>query len=513
MRKREGIMKTLIKIFTPTLICMLVVFSLTGCSSSKGTDETKQEENSNSTDANENKQDTTPNSEDNNETEQESPDKDSVEEEDEGEKDDTVTLTINPNFEGGRDMTASYPVGTEVDLSKKRYFFNREGYNRDTVLYFDSDSQNEVPDNKFVIEEDTTVYLGWTEWSKEELTRVDEYFRLMNEAKEITMRPKAWNGNEEAFSDYAAFIDSLSIIDAQGRLSVIDNPGIIDEINAYRNKLVQTTDDVDEDVLYIWGDDIPNKTNPQNFYMTFDQEDFAPFLVPYLADDQSKVKGNMIVISGGSFFKRANMSEAYPTAEFYQANGYNAFVLQYRVSPYGQLESFADLQRAIRYIKYNGEAMGLAYPERVSAVGFSAGGMTINGMIDKFDPNNTPSDYFSDYTSDDVDKMDGSIDAGLIVYGAMAGAIENPETKTLPEMFFVVSEKDTTINPELSISMYMDIFGLTRSELHLFADGIHGIGLGSTWNHGTYTAYSQWGDLSLTFLDITYGYQEKHIEN
>lgn len=424
----------------------------------------------------------------------------------------TVVLTIDPNFDGQDVSTSSYPIGSEIDLSKRRYFYNREGYSRDLKLYFDAACQKEISGNKFVIEKDTTVYLGWTKWSQKELPRVNEYLRLLDEAKEITMRPKAWSGDVEAFNEYAAFIDATTIVDAQGRLVVIDDPGIIGEIKAYRNKLVQTTANVDEDVWYIWGNNIPNETNPQNFYLTFDKKDFAPFLVPYLAENQSEVKGNIIVISGGAFFKRANMSEAYPAAEFYQANGYNAFVLQYRVGPYGQLESNADLQRAIRYIKYNGEALGLAHPERVSAVGFSAGGMNINGMIDKFDPESLPSDYFSNYTPDEIDQVNSSLDAALNIYGAMEGAIKDPETKVLPEMFFVVSEKDATIPVESSISMYMDIFGLTRSELHLFADGIHGIGIGSTWNHGTYTAYSQWGDLSLTFLDITYGYQDKHTK-
>ena len=425
---------------------------------------------------------------------------------------DTVTLTIDPNFDGQAVATTDYPARTEIDLSGRRYFYNREGYKREQQLYFDAAGQQEVPDNTFVITQDTTVYIGWSEWSDEELPKITEYLDLMDEAKFITMRPKAWNGNRKAFNAYAAFIDSLSIVDAQGRLAPIDNPGIISQIREYRGNLVQTTENVDEDVWYIWGDDIPDKTKPENFYMTFDKEDFTPFLVPYLVEDQSNVKGNMIVLSGGAFFKRANMSEAYPTAEFYQANGYNAFVLQYRVSPYGQEESNADLQRAIRYIKYNGEDLGLAYPERVSAVGFSAGGMNINGMIDRFDPNSVPTDYFSDYVSDEIDEIDSSLDAGLIVYGAVEGAITAPETKKLPEMFFVVSEKDTTINPASSLSMYQDVFGLTRTELHLFADGIHGIGLGTTWNHGTYTGYSQWGDLSLAFLDITYGYQEAHVE-
>lgn len=423
-----------------------------------------------------------------------------------------VTLTIDPNFDGQNVSTASYAVGSQVDLSKRRYFYSREGYTRDLKLYFDAACQKEVPDNKLTIEKDTTVYVGWSKWSSKDLPKIQQYLKLLDEAKEITMRPKAWNGDAEAFNKYAAFIDETTIADAQGRLTVMDHPGIIDEIKSYRNKLVQTTKDVNQDVWYIWGDTVPSKEQPKNFYLSFDKKDFAPFLVPYLAEDQSKVKGNMIIISGGAFFKRANMSEAYPAAEFYQAHGYNAFVLQYRVAPYSQWESFADLQRAIRYIKYNGESLGLAYPERVSAVGFSAGGMTINGMLDQLTPESLPSDYVSSYTPDEIDKVDSSIDASLNIYGSMEGAIKNPETKKLPEMFFVVSEKDTTIPFKSSIAMYADVFGLTRSELHVFSDGIHGIGMGSTWNHGTYTAYSQWGDLSLTFLDITYGYQEKHIE-
>lgn len=499
-------MKMISKMITHTLLCLFVVFALASCNSDNA--DSSNNDINGETDAtvgsNESENtDTTDDSKETEDTDTETEDTDS---------DDTVTLTIDPNFDGQPVSTTDYPVGTEVDLSKKRFFYNRDGYKREQGLYFDAEGKQEVPDNTFVIEEDTTVYIGWSEWSEEELPRINEYLDLMAEAKSITMRPKAWDGNLEAYNDYAAFIDSLSIVDAQGRLAPIDNPGIIDEIMDYRNQLVQTSDDVDQDVWYIWGDDIPNNTKPENFYMTFDQEDFAPFLVPYLAEDQSKVKGNMIVLSGGAFFKRANMSEGYPTAEFYQANGYNAFVLQYRVSPYGQEESNADLQRAIRYIKHNGEELGLAHPERVSAVGFSAGGMNINGMIDKFDPNSVPTDYFSDYVSDDIDEVDSSIDAGLLIYGAVEGAITDPESKQLPEMFFVVSEKDTTINPTSSLSMYQDVLGLTRTELHLFADGIHGIGLGKTWNHGTYTGYSQWGDLSLTFLDITYGYQEAHVE-
>jgi hypothetical protein len=488
------IMKNMNKIFTQTLLCLLFVFIFAGCTNNSTGNDTSN--NSNSI-----------------EGEKHSSDKNSLEEEAKENGDDMVSLTVDPNFGGISGRASEYPVGSEIDLSKGFYYYSREGFSRMLNLCFDPACQEEIPENKLVIKEDTTVYLGWAEWTKEEMPLINEYLDLMDEAKEITMRPKAWSGNVSAFNEYSTFIDATSTNDAKGRLTVIDNPGIIDEIISYRNKLVQSTGDVDEGVWYIWGNDIPNESSPQDFYMAFDKEDFTPFLVPYLAENQSEVKGNIIVASGGAFFQRANMSEGYPTAEFYQKNGYNAFVLQYRVAPYGQKESNADLQRAVRYIKYYGDSLGLAHPERVSAVGFSAGGMNINGMLDKFDPEELPSAYFSDYLADDVDEVSGTIDAAINIYGAMEGAIKNPETKTLPEMFFVVGEKDSTVAVGQSLSMYQDIYGLTRSELHVFADGIHGIGLGSTWNHGTYPAFHQWGDLSLTFLDITYGYQEKHIDN
>lgn len=185
-------MKILTKKFIPLLTCLLFALVLAACSGANGIDENKQDTESS---AGESSKETT-------------------------EEDDTVTLTISPNFDGGREMTSTYSIGTEIDLSKKRYFFNREGYNRDTVLYFDAASQNAILENKFIIEDDTTVYLGWTEWSDEELVRVEEYFDLIKEAKEITMRPKAWSGDKKAFSDYATFGGMIYLITPNLRISI-----------------------------------------------------------------------------------------------------------------------------------------------------------------------------------------------------------------------------------------------------------------------------------------------------
>ncbi len=416
-----------------------------------------------------------------------------------------VKLDINANYEGGKGMTRVYNAGTEVDLSKTSIFIARDGYTRSTTLYKDAECTLPV-DSKFVIDKDTTLYVKWDEYPAGKVELIKEYKALMDESKEIIARPLAW-GDEKAFNDYATLVDKLATNDSKGILSVLVDLENYNNLLRARKNLKQLTENVDEDILYIWGEDIAYDQDKYNFFQSYDKEDFEPFLVPYLAEDQANVKGNMIVISGGQFFKRANINEAYPTAEFYRDNGYNAFVLQYRVAPYTQMDSYLDLQRAIRYVKYNGEELGIAYPERVSATGFSAGGMTITGMLENLDPTSTPDKYDTNYVSDEVDKVDSSIDAALNIYGALTSAVSLTKTDNLPEMFIVVGAKDTTLGFEGALDLYKVVGNKTRAELHVFADANHSNGLGDTPAYGKYTAYAQWPELAKTFLDITYGYQ------
>ncbi len=421
-----------------------------------------------------------------------------------------VKLVIDPNFEGGRGMTRVYTAGTEVDLTKTSVFVARDGYTRSLTLY--KDAAGTVPmDNKFVINEDTTLYLKWDKWTTSQMPVINEYLDLMKESKEIIARPHAW-GDEKAFNEYATLVDQLGTNDSKGILSAVADIENLNKLRTARGNLKQLTKNVDEDVLYIWGNDMASEKSEYDFFQSYDNADFKPFLVPYLAEDQKNVKGNMIVISGGQFFKRANATEAYPTAEYYRENGYNAFVLQYRVGPYTQMDSYLDLQRAVRYIKYNGKNLGIAYPERVSATGFSAGGMTITGMLESLDPTLTPETIDKGYKADAIDKVDSSIDVAVNIYGALTSAVKLTKTENLPEMFIVVGAKDTTLGFQGALDLYSTVANNTRAELHVFADAPHSIGLGSTEKYGTYTTYAQWPELAETFLDISYGYQQAHVK-
>lgn len=100
---------------------------------------------------------------------------------------------------------------------------------------------------------------------------------------------------------------------------------------------------------------------------SYDNADMKPFLVPYLVEDQLAAKGNMIVIAGGGYSSRGNAMEGYPIAEAFQDLGYNAYVLQRRVAPYSQEDTWLDMQRAVRYLRYNADSLGLGGMDCIAA--------------------------------------------------------------------------------------------------------------------------------------------------
>lgn len=82
------------------------------------------------------------------------------------------------------------------------------------------------------------------------------------------------------------------------------------------------------------------------------------------------MKGNVIIIAGGGSTHRNNVVEGYPVAEFFNKNGYNAFVLQRRVNPYAAVDQQLDLARAIRYIRHNASEKHIGKTDIMIAVGF-----------------------------------------------------------------------------------------------------------------------------------------------
>ena len=115
------------------------------------------------------------------------------------------------------------------------------------------------------------------------------------------------------------------------------------------------------EVWDIWENEIAVETAAADYDFTKknDPADFRPTLTTYMLEDQTSVKGNIIVLSGGGDRNRSNAAEGIPCCEWLNSIGYNAYLLDYRVQPYETADASLDTQRAVRYIKYYAEEKGI----------------------------------------------------------------------------------------------------------------------------------------------------------
>jgi acetyl esterase/lipase len=80
----------------------------------------------------------------------------------------------------------------------------------------------------------------------------------------------------------------------------------------------------------------------------------------------------VLVCPGGGYGCRAE-HEGTPFAQLFGLYGMFSGVIHYRVSPNRFPAPFADVARAVRYVRANAEALGVD-PDRIALMGFSAGG-------------------------------------------------------------------------------------------------------------------------------------------
>lgn len=104
-------------------------------------------------------------------------------------------------------------------------------------------------------------------------------------------------------------------------------------------------------------------------------DDKRAYLDTYVSDFRNARRDAMLVIPGGGYRQVCTDREGELVALAYAARGYNSFVLQYRVGEEGDVypTQLLDACRAILHIKANADKYFIN-PERIFAVGFSAGG-------------------------------------------------------------------------------------------------------------------------------------------
>ncbi len=235
-----------------------------------------------------------------------------------------------------------------------------------------------------------------------------------------------------------------------------------------------------------------------------------PTITSYLCEDK-KDNGCIIVIPGGAYFNRAP-HEGEPIAKMLNDNGISSFVLNYRVAPYKHPAQLYDVQRAIRFVRYNADKFGIN-PKKIGVLGFSAGGHLASTACTLYDYGNS--------CGDEIDKVSCRPDAGILCYAVISmvkytheyskmnlcGKEDNPLLHSslsgelcvksdCPPLFLWHTASDSSVAVENSLNMALALSEKKIPyELHVFPEGRHGLGLAPDNPH-----VAQWASLLVNWL-------------
>ena len=208
----------------------------------------------------------------------------------------------------------------------------------------------------------------------------------------------------------------------------------------------------------------------------------------------------VMVAPGGGYVRVVIDKEGYEIGRWLAARGFTVFVLFYRLPGEGWAAgpdvALADAQRAMRVIRARAGEYGIV-PERVAAMGFSAGGHVAGDLATRFAvPVYAPVDA--------ADRLSARPDVAALIYAvqSMARDLAHPGSRDLligpgagqaleaahstansvdartPPCFLVHAEDDPTVKVENSLQFRA---ACKRAgvpvETHLFASGGHGFGL------------------------------------
>ncbi len=218
-----------------------------------------------------------------------------------------------------------------------------------------------------------------------------------------------------------------------------------------------------------------------------------PEIIPYLADGENTPA--IVVCAGGGYTHRAP-HEAEPVAEWIQSMGISAFIVTYRLTPYTYPAILADVQRAIRLVRYKAKEFNVD-PNKVGVLGFSAGGHLAMTSALHYD--------LAEDSGDEVDKMSPKPDAAILCYpvvtmcedylhwGSMnyflGGKTEDMElrkkfsgernvTPDTPPMFIWHNSDDKGVPVQNSLRLAEALAkNNVLYEMHIYPQGGHGPGL------------------------------------
>jgi acetyl esterase/lipase len=131
------------------------------------------------------------------------------------------------------------------------------------------------------------------------------------------------------------------------------------------------------DVLRLWEGRAPRSTG--------DQPRDIPELTAFFPDASIANGAAVIICPGGGYYALMMDYEGTDVAKWFTEHGVAAFVLKYRVSPFGQPCPTLDGQRAVRTVRLHAKAWGIDW-KRIGIMGFSAGGHVASSVGTHYDP-------------------------------------------------------------------------------------------------------------------------------
>lgn len=210
----------------------------------------------------------------------------------------------------------------------------------------------------------------------------------------------------------------------------------------------------------------------------------------------------VIICPGGGYRSLSIDKEGYEIARWLNSLGVTAFVLKYRLTRpdgtgYQYPAQLNDLKRAIRIVRSNAKALNID-PEKIGAIGFSAGGHLVSTLGTHFDKGRKDAIDFVEQVSSRPDFM-------MLIYPhisltdtgthpsyvsnllgddyepKLAEFLSNEKQVTgqTPQAFLVHARDDNIVPFEHSVDFYMAMQRAgVGGQLHIFEKGGHGFGLG-----------------------------------
>jgi acetyl esterase/lipase len=208
----------------------------------------------------------------------------------------------------------------------------------------------------------------------------------------------------------------------------------------------------------------------------------------------------LLVAPGGGYVRVVLDKEGYEIGRWLSARGWTVFVLFYRLPGDGWAAGpdtpLQDSQRAMRLIRAGAQSYGIR-PDRVAAMGFSAGGHVCGDLATRHD-----AQVYAPV--DAADRLSARPDLAAPIYAVQSmrlpvahagsrtqllGAAPTPSLEaahtvagnvrpTTPPCFLVHAEDDDVVSVDNSLAMRAALKQAGVSvETHLFAEGGHGFGL------------------------------------